>query len=68
MFMPVVKRVLIVALVLAAAGVGRARVQDSMERIREADIKADLFTLAGDKMRGREGGTLDEMAASMWIS
>ena len=28
--------------------------------IRESDIKRDLFALAGDKYRGREGGTLDE--------
>src|SRR5687768_3393195 len=36
--------------------------------IRESEIKADLFTLAGDAMRGREAGTLDEMRASMWIA
>ena len=41
---------------------------DPISRIREADIKADLFLLAGDGMRGREGGTLDEMAASVWIA
>ncbi|HEX6975608.1 MAG TPA: M28 family peptidase [Vicinamibacterales bacterium] len=41
---------------------------ESMSRIREADIKADLFTLAGDAMRGREGGTLDELTASMWVA
>src|SRR5262245_66377445 len=42
--------------------------QDPIDRIREADIKADLFTLAGDAMNGREGGTLDEMAASVWVA
>jgi hypothetical protein len=41
---------------------------DPINLIREADIKADLFTLAGDEMRGREGGTLDEMAASVWLA
>jgi hypothetical protein len=35
--------------------------------IKEAEIKADLFVLAGDPLRGREAGTLDEMQASMWI-
>ena len=35
--------------------------------IKEAEIKADLFLLAGDSLRGREAGTLDEMQASMWI-
>jgi peptidase M28-like protein len=51
-----------------AAGLGAARRQDPIERIREADLKADLFTLAGDAMRGREGGTLDEMTASAWVA
>src|SRR5215471_497629 len=45
-----------------------AGVQDPTERIREADIKADLFTLAGDAMRGREAGTVDELAASAWLA
>jgi hypothetical protein len=36
--------------------------------IREADLKRDMYTLAGDAMRGREAGTIDEMRASMWIA
>jgi hypothetical protein len=35
--------------------------------IKEAEIRADMFAMAGDAMRGREGGTLDEMRASMWV-
>src|SRR5262245_49754131 len=66
--MRLVRRALTFALVVAAAGAGSARMQDPIDRIREADIKADLFTLAGDAMRGREGGTLDEMAASVWLA
>jgi hypothetical protein len=54
--------------VLAVAAAGGAGAQDPIERIREADLKADLFALAGDPMRGREGGTLDELTASMWIA
>ena len=42
--------------------------QDPIDKIREADLKADLFALAGDAMRGREGGTLDEMTASVWVA
>src|SRR5688572_10903956 len=41
---------------------------DPIERIREAELKADLFELAGDDTRGREGGTLDELTASAWIA
>jgi Peptidase family M28 len=61
---PVLAASLVVAL---AAGLG-AGAQDPIDRIREADIKADLFTLAGDAMRGREAGTLDELTASAWIA
>lgn len=41
---------------------------DPINRIREADIKADLFALAGDHTRGREGGTIEELSASAWIA
>ena len=40
----------------------------AMSAIREADLKRDLYALAGDAMRGREAGTLDEMRASMWLA
>ena len=39
-----------------------------MSAIREADLKRDMYALAGDEMRGREAGTLDEMRASMWLA
>jgi hypothetical protein len=38
----------------------------AMSAIREADLKRDLYEMAGDDMRGREAGTLDEMRASVW--
>ncbi len=53
---------------VAFLSAGAQRAQDPINRIREADIKADLFALAGDEMRGREGGTLDEMTASAWVA
>jgi len=56
-----------VTFVILAAGVGAQR-PNPIDRIREADLKADLFTLAGDAMRGREGGTIDEMNASVWLA
>jgi Peptidase family M28 len=61
------KRVVAVVLFAAAASAG-AGAQDPIDRIREADIRADLFALAGDAMRGREAGTLDEMTASAWVA
>jgi len=57
---------LLVPLLLLTANAQRAG--DPIERIREADIKADLFALAGDPTRGREGGTIDELTASAWIA
>ena len=36
--------------------------------IKEADLKRDLFALAGDKYRGRDGGTLVELRASSWLA
>ena len=62
------KKLLTGALVLVATVAGGARGADPIDRIREADLKADLFTLAGDAMRGREGGTVDELAASVWVA
>jgi hypothetical protein len=34
--------------------------------IKEADLKKDLYALAGDDFRGREAGTLDELKAAVW--
>jgi hypothetical protein len=56
------------SLVVVLASTVGAGPRDPIERIREADIKADLFTLASDAMRGREAGTLDELNASTWIA
>lgn len=48
---------------------GQARsAAGALDAIRERDIRSDLFTLAGDSMRGREAGTLDELRASAWIA
>src|SRR5262249_47338630 len=62
------RRLLTLTFCVALVGSGGARTQDPIDRITEADLKDDLFTLAGDAMRGREGGTLDEMAASVWLA
>jgi hypothetical protein len=40
----------------------------AISAIKEADLKRDLYAMAGDNMRGREAGTVDEMRASMWIA
>src|SRR3954469_14381453 len=65
---PMLTRLVSVAILSAAVGAGVTAMQDPIEQIREADLKKDLFALAGDAMRGREGGTLDEMTASAWVA
>src|SRR5262245_4015653 len=40
----------------------------AIQTIREKDLRTDLFAMAGDAMRGREAGTLDEMRASIWTA
>ncbi|HEX5216889.1 MAG TPA: M28 family peptidase [Vicinamibacterales bacterium] len=66
--MKIAGHVVAAVLLLSAVTVGSAQKSDPIEKIRESEIKDDLFTLAGDAMRGREGGTLDEMAASVWVA
>lgn len=44
------------------------KVTNGLSAIKESDIKRDLFALAGDHFRGREGGSIDELKASVWIA
>src|SRR5687768_16074345 len=62
------KRVFAVVLTVLFATPAFAQNQKGLDRIKESEIKADLFALAGDEMRGREAGTLDELRASAWIA
>ncbi|MGE0439718.1 MAG: M28 family peptidase [Gemmatimonadales bacterium] len=39
-----------------------------LSAIREADLRSDIDILAGDRFRGREAGTVDELTASMWVA
>jgi hypothetical protein len=40
----------------------------AISAIRQSDLERDLTLLAGDAMRGREGGSIDELRASVWIA
>src|SRR5688572_32813807 len=46
----------------------RPDVPAAYTEIREADLRRDVGEMASPEMRGREGGTLDEMRASMWVA
>ena len=52
----------------AQAKRGDTKSDNALSSITESDIKRDLFALAGDHFRGREGGSLDELKASVWIA
>ncbi|MEO7521407.1 MAG: M28 family peptidase, partial [Gemmatimonas sp.] len=52
----------------AQAKTASGAIPAAMSLIKEADLKRDLYAMAGPEMRGREAGTLDEMRASMWTA
>ena len=59
------------ALLVVVCAVGGCQGDEALpglSEIREADIRRDIDVLAGDHMRGREAGTLDELRASAWIA
>ncbi len=53
---------------LSAQPVQNGALPAAMSAIQEADLRRDLMLLAGDDMRGREGGSIDELRASVWIA
>src|SRR4051812_49741104 len=61
------------SLALLAATTGaqtpsRSEIPKAYTAIREADLRRDVGEMASPAMRGREGGTIDEMRASMWVA
>jgi hypothetical protein len=40
----------------------------ALEAIRQEDLRRDLYVMAGQAMRGREAGTIDELRASVWLA
>jgi hypothetical protein len=43
-------------------------VPPALSAIKEADLKKDIFELAGDAFRGRRAGSVDEMRAAVWVA
>ncbi len=62
------------ALALFATGAGAQKsvskneIPKAYSAIREPDLRHDVGEMAAPGMRGREGGTIDEMRASMWVA
>jgi hypothetical protein len=60
-----------VTLVGLAAPLGAQRaggIPAAYSAIREADLRRDIGEMASPSMRGREGGTRDELRAAMWLA
>ena len=56
------------AIAAAQAPSSTTDVPRAIRLITEADLRRDLFAMASPEMRGREGGTLDELRASIWVA
>jgi len=54
--------------VTACGASGNPDAPPALDAIKEADLSRDLHFLAGDTLRGREAGTLDELRASVWLA
>ena len=69
---PAVLSILAAALAIAPAAAQVAARRDAIPSayaaIREADLRRDVGEMASPAMRGREGGTIDELRASEWIA
>ena len=65
-----IRSILILSVLSGRADAQSASVQtpSAIQTIREQDLRRDLFAMAGDPLRGREAGTLDEMRASIWTA
>lgn len=59
---------LLPVLPITLAAQARPAVPVAIGQIRAADLKRDLYAMASAAMRGREGGTIDELRASMWVA
>jgi hypothetical protein len=61
-------RLAIVAVVLAAAGLAAQQRAPEIDSIKKEEMKADLFFLASDSMRGRLTDTPENRLAAEWIA
>ena len=50
------------------AGAAQSELPAAYRYVREADLRHDVGEMAAPGMRGREGGTIDELRASEWVA
>ena len=65
---PIALAILLPTATTAQRATAPREVPAAMREVREADLKRDLYAMASDGMRGREGGTIDELRASIWVA
>jgi hypothetical protein len=61
-------RALLVGLLVAPLLLSAQAAPRGMDAIRQEDLRRDLMVIGGDDYRGREGGSIDELRASVWIA
>ncbi|CAM3909835.1 M28 family metallopeptidase [Mucilaginibacter galii] len=68
------KKLLTISLLIGSAlqGYSQGKITTAnppgLASIKEADLKRDIFELAGDAFRGRRAGSVDEMRAAAWVA
>jgi hypothetical protein len=72
---PAPRLIILVALAALSApltaqqiGTRRSEIPAAYAAVREADLRHDVGEMAAPRMRGREGGTVDEMRGSIWVA
>ena len=53
---------------LSAQTKSNANTPPALSAIKEADLRKDIFEIAGDSFRGRRAGTPDEFRAAAWVA
>src|SRR5690349_24660373 len=67
-FVPAIALAAAAAPLAAQTAARRSEIPAAYSAVREADLRRDVGEMASPAMRGREGGTIDEMRASMWVA
>ena len=61
-------RALLVGLMVAPLVLSAQAAPRGMAAIKQEDLRRDLMIIGGDDYRGREGGSVDELRASVWVA
>jgi hypothetical protein len=61
-------RAVLLGLIALPAVLSAQPVPRAMAAIKQEDLRRDLMIIGGDAFRGREGGSIDELKASVWIA